>query len=334
MTRRPGTRSAGLAVAASLLVAASACGGATHHSAAQHAAAQHAGAQHAAAQHAAAQHTAGKPAPPAAGGATRGPRAAAARKPRLGVSYGDDWQQKLNLYYPRRGAGGDRPMVVYIHGGGWTSGSPNMLPFELDPIQRALPTAMVAAVGYRLAPSATSPAQTRDVAQAMRWIYQRAGRWGVARDKVVLVGWSSGGQLAAAVGLRTKRPVAGLVAFNSPLDLRDYAAKVEASPNTAPSTGAHGVIGAVQAYLGCGSDAECRGPAGDVSPVTYVDADQPPTLVVRGLDDTLIPTETITGFVRQSRRAGADVTYLRQQRVGHEVSWSTAAVRWLRRAVR
>jgi arylformamidase len=104
----------------------------------------------------------------------------------------------LDLYGPERVAGPPRPIVLFVHGGGWRHGDKANV--------RAKPAAFVsrghlfASVGYRLDPAVTPRDQGGDVAAAVAWLHAHAAEYGGDRDAIFLVGHSAGAHLAALVG--------------------------------------------------------------------------------------------------------------------------------------
>jgi acetyl esterase len=103
------------------------------------------------------------------------------------------------VYRPARG--GSRPIVVYFHGGGWTTGD-----LETgDATCRALAAgadAVVVNVGYRLAPETPFPAGCDDAYAATRWAQNHAAQIGGDAARLAVAGESAGGNLAAATSLR------------------------------------------------------------------------------------------------------------------------------------
>jgi acetyl esterase len=93
------------------------------------------------------------------------------------------------------------PVVVYFHGGGWTTGN-----LEIgDALCRALAEgtrAVVVNVAYRLAPEARYPAAADDAYDATRWVCEHAPALGGDGVRVAVTGESAGGNLAAATALR------------------------------------------------------------------------------------------------------------------------------------
>ena len=96
----------------------------------------------------------------------------------------------------RPDAEGPRPVVVYLHGGGWVLGSLD----AADRPCRALANAarcVVVSVGYRRAPETKFPGPLEDCVAAVRWVARHAASLG-GSDRLVLLGDSAGGNLAAA----------------------------------------------------------------------------------------------------------------------------------------
>lgn len=97
----------------------------------------------------------------------------------------------------------DLPVVVYLHGGGWTLGSPE----ECETFCRSLAGRSGWAVvvpEYRLAPEHPYPAALEDVERVVRWLRRRGDAVGLDASRLALAGESAGANLAAAVALRTR----------------------------------------------------------------------------------------------------------------------------------
>ena len=102
--------------------------------------------------------------------------------------------------YRPYGAGERPPVVVYLHGGGWTIGD---LQTHDEPC-RALAAgtgAVVVSVDYRLAPEHPFPAAVDDAYAAACFVAGNAEDLGVDADRLVVAGDSAGGNLAAVVSL-------------------------------------------------------------------------------------------------------------------------------------
>jgi arylformamidase len=115
------------------------------------------------------------------------------------VSYGSDKAQQLDLHRAR-GTAGPAPLILFVHGGGWTNGSKdNATGRHMAPHYTALGYHF-ATIDYRLVPGATVEQQAQDVADALKHLLGRAGPFGIDPGKVVLMGHSAGAHLVALVG--------------------------------------------------------------------------------------------------------------------------------------
>lgn len=107
-------------------------------------------------------------------------------------------QIDARLYHPEPEA--LLPLVVYIHGGGWVLGSTDAADRPCRRICRAGNCAVVS-LDYRLAPETKFPGPLDDCVSAVRWLRQHATELGGDTDRLLLLGDSAGGNLAAATSL-------------------------------------------------------------------------------------------------------------------------------------
>jgi acetyl esterase/lipase len=101
---------------------------------------------------------------------------------------------------------GELPVILYLHGGGFFSGDLD----THDPVCRFLAnhvSAVVVGVDYRLAPDHIYPAAAQDCYAALRWIASSASTFGGDPSRIVVVGDSAGGNLAAVVALMARDSV-------------------------------------------------------------------------------------------------------------------------------
>src|SRR5262245_1854065 len=106
----------------------------------------------------------------------------------------------LDLYLPAGSVSGGAPVIIYVHGGGWTSGhTRHSGAFENWPgvlASLASKGYVVASLNYRLSSEAPSPAAEQDIKSAVRWLRASATRFGIDKRRVGIWGGSAGGQLA------------------------------------------------------------------------------------------------------------------------------------------
>ncbi|QDU14788.1 Carboxylesterase NlhH [Gimesia maris] len=103
------------------------------------------------------------------------------------VSYGSSKMNKLDFWQAE--GDGPRPLLVYIHGGGWIGGDKdrvrNIQPFLEKGIS-------FASINYRLTGEAPLPAPVHDAARAIQFIRSKAGEWKIDKERIALTGGSAG----------------------------------------------------------------------------------------------------------------------------------------------
>jgi arylformamidase len=125
-------------------------------------------------------------------------------------AYGSDPYQRL-IVYPAASPNGD--VLVFFHGGGWTSGYKEWMAFMAPALTARGVT--VVTPGYRLAPGHLFPVGFDDAADALAWVHAHAGEHGGDARRLFVGGHSSGGHyaalLAANAGWRRARGLPGNV---------------------------------------------------------------------------------------------------------------------------
>ncbi|MBL8958731.1 MAG: alpha/beta hydrolase [Gemmatimonadetes bacterium] len=106
--------------------------------------------------------------------------------------------QKLDIHLPTTGAK-PYPVVLWIHGGGWSSGDKQLSPTNavLTLLTKGI---AVVSINYRLSGEAKWPAQMHDVKAALRWVRANAAAYNLDANRVGAWGLSAGGHLAAMLG--------------------------------------------------------------------------------------------------------------------------------------
>ena len=128
------------------------------------------------------------------------------------LAYGNHPRQKVDVYLPSQPladkalAAGGAPMVVFFYGGSWSSGDRADYRF----VGEALASQGIAVVvaDYRLSPEVRYPVFLQDSAQAMRWAFDNAQKYGANPNRIFVMGHSAGAYNAAMLAL-DKRWLAG-----------------------------------------------------------------------------------------------------------------------------
>ncbi|MYS38795.1 acetyl esterase/lipase [Streptomyces sp. KhCrAH-43] len=201
------------------------------------------------------------------------------------------------------------PLLVWIHGGAWRRGSPRVGESWLgvaDPVGAAVAAGYaVATVQYRFSGEAHYPAQRDDVRAAVATLRGLAPDVGVDPDRFGAWGESAGGHLAAVLGLdrRDAGPasrVQAVVAWYAPSDLAAF--------DRAP--------GSPEGML-LGPAARQDEAARLAGPLAHVSAQAPPTLLVHGDADPLVPCDQSRRFAAALTGAGATAELVVVPGAGH-----------------
>jgi acetyl esterase/lipase len=215
------------------------------------------------------------------------------------------------------------PVVVYLHGGGWSGGGAGLERGSLvsDVEERIVSEGSIfASVEYRLAPRFVWPSQIADASCAVDFLRSDSAVLHIDPRHVGAIGDSAGGQLVALLGLDEttsgplrSRGVQAVVDLFGPADLEsaDWASSplVEA---VAPS-----VFGCRLGPAPAGSD--CDRELGSASPVNHVERGAPPFLIVQGSDDTVVPPSQSVELADRLRAARDPVTLLMVHGAQHEL---------------
>ena len=234
--------------------------------------------------------------------------------------------QIVDIYLPA--TRGPHPLVVYIHGGGWVAGhtrhSGAMANFPAALAELASEGFTVASVEYRLSAEAKFPAHLRDVDAAVRFLRAHAAQYRIDPRRVALWGGSAGGHLAALAALDcrdTKQDPASagdacVQAAVTWYGVFDFSAITASRKDDKPTP--------VEMLLGCETRCSPEQYAA-ASPVTYIDAKDPPFLIIAGTDDHTVPPEQSHEGEARLKAAGVPVKAIFIPGVDHSFIGKTSA---------
>ena len=235
----------------------------------------------------------------------------------------------LDIYMPPKGkAAAAKPLVIYVHGGGWVAGHTRaagaLSDFPKVLASLAAEGFVVASVEYRFSAEARFPAQLDDMRAAIRFLKGNAGKYGIDPTRVGIWGGSAGGHLAALAALSCAAPgfdakpqpigsecVQAAAIWYGVFDFAPIVARAEGSPI---------------ALIGCADAASC--PADRVravSPLTYLDPGDPPFLLIHGENDHTVSVTQSTNAYAKMKAAGVQVDEILIPGVDHSFIGKTPA---------
>jgi acetyl esterase/lipase len=208
---------------------------------------------------------------------------------------------KCNVYHPPQ-PGPGRPAVLLVHGGGWMTGDRSQLHGYGILLGRI--GYVCVATEYRLAGESKWPAQIQDVKACLRWMRANADRLAIDPKKIIVEGNSAGAHLSLMIAGTPDEPefegdggnpgvptdVAACVAIYGPAIL--YAQDDPRMPQQ------------LEFLFGRGAP---DGVARRASPVEWITPDFPPTLLVTGNRDELVPAQSSFLMYQRLLEAGAPV---------------------------
>jgi len=210
-------------------------------------------------------------------------------------------RNRLDLYLPQK-AEHRLPVILWVHGGGWTRGDKTNGPA----FRFAAKGYAVASMNYRFSQHAIFPAQIHDCKAAVRWLRANATKYGLDPGHIGAWGASAGGHLVALLGT-----TGGIEELAGPGGNEDQSSRVQAvvdwyGPTDFLTAGAK----ATRSNLLGGDPQTNRDKARKASPMTYVSKDAAPFLIMHGDQDQTVPIAQSETFAAALKKAGADVSYV------------------------
>jgi len=219
----------------------------------------------------------------------------------------------VSVYRPGRSPA---PILFYVHGGAWISGTPDGNAADLRWF--ADQGWLVVSAEYRLADAArpTWDLAPADLACALTWTAANAGALGGDASRIVVAGDSAGGNLAINLGYAAAtgrarfdcpgpvpKPVAVVAQYPAVDPLSIWAASAPLTGDSDPATTAQIFL---RWYLG-GTPAEHPDRVAAITSATYISRDAPRTLIISPDDDTLVPPAGVRSFAAAARSAGVPI---------------------------
>jgi acetyl esterase/lipase len=223
------------------------------------------------------------------------PRAVAAtKKSTHSYANNDNPRQTLDVYQPLSRKSPNLPLLIFIHGGGFRSGSKDSGVRHLSEYVGS-GKYVGASIGYRLTGEAQWPSQIHDCKAAIRYLKANAATFGVDADKIAVFGTSAGGHLSCMVAVSGNAPelegkigqhlkqsssvTCGISYFGPTnfLRLNDYPGRIDHNGANSP-----------ESLLIGKPIQQDKSATQKANPESYVDKNDPPILFIHGTDDPLV----------------------------------------------
>jgi len=209
---------------------------------------------------------------------------------------------RMDLFYPS--SGGPWPVLLYVHGGGWTEG--DKAGVWTDPVNAGY---LVVSINYRMAPDNLFPAMIQDVKCAIRYLKAHAKTYNLDPQRIALIGHSAGAHLVALAGLADER--AGW-------DVGPYLEQSSRVRAVIPISGPYDLDAMfspdVEMLIQNAFEPDQRSIA---SPVKYADPDDPPFFIIHGDEDSIVPVEQATLLTEVLHSEGVPVELVVVKNAGH-----------------
>jgi len=192
---------------------------------------------------------------------------------------------QMDFYRPK-GMTKPAPLLVFIHGGGWTGG--DRADYLVYLTHFAKLGYVTATVSYRFVKEAPYPACVIDIMDAVHFIFQNGEKYNYDPDRICMIGGSAGSHLAmlAAYGWKkqatasdTIQPIVEKHKIKAVVEIygpTDFTTEYARNHPTITNFLAHSYQEAPQLYV-------------EASPINYVTKDSPTTLILHGTRDMLVP---------------------------------------------
>ncbi len=192
---------------------------------------------------------------------------------------------QLDIYQPK-GMTKPAPLLVFIHGGGWRGGDrADYLVYLTHYAQQGYVTATIS---YRLLKVAPYPACVEDILDAVQFLYKNGEKYNYDPDRICLIGGSAGSHLAMLAAYGWKKPGVATDSTVTNISKHKIKAVVEIYGPTDFTTEYARNHPTITGFM-TRSYQEAPQLYVEASPITYVDKNTPPTLILQGTRDMLVP---------------------------------------------
>ena len=207
------------------------------------------------------------------------------------LAYGEKTYQKLDLYLPSDQSTARKQLIVFVYGGGWTSGAKERYCFVADALTSA--GYAVAIPDYIKYPDGEFPSFVQDIALSIAWLSRRVQQYADI-DEIIIMGHSAGAHIGALL-LTDPR----------------YLAAHHLQPDTIQAfvglAGPYGFTPQEEKYKNVFANLEDYS---QMQPLHFATGEEPPMLLLHGSDDTtVLPVNTRKFAEKVNAKGGTAVTH-------------------------
>ncbi|MES2882453.1 MAG: alpha/beta hydrolase, partial [Bacteroidota bacterium] len=234
----------------------------------------------------------------------------------INVAYGSDAAQKMDVYLPAGRNADSTKVIIMVHGGAWSAGDKNDFNSYVPVLQQRLPGYAVVNINYRLASGTANPfpAQETDMKAALEFIIQKGSEYGISQ-KFVLLGASAGAHMSLLQAYKYATPkIRAVVDFFGPTDMA--ALYSNASLPTLQF--------ALQLLMS-GTPSTNQPLYFQSSPINFVTAQSPPTIILHGSADVVVPISQSVLLNQKLQSLGVTSQFVEYTGFGHDV-WPPATM--------
>jgi acetyl esterase/lipase len=216
------------------------------------------------------------------------------------IAYGELDRQQLDIYLP--GGAVQRPVIIFVHGGYWDTGSKDDYLFLADTF--IAEGYAVVIPNYRLVPTVTFPAYIEDIAQAVAWVFDNASEYNFDLSRITLMGHSAGAHMAALVAF-DERYLAAFGYSNTALhSFIGLAGPYNFLPLDPGDVRAQAALGPPEGY-----------PL--TQPINFVQGTEPPAFLATGLADRTVDPQNTLSMAARISEAGGRVQLMAYEGINH-----------------
>lgn len=225
------------------------------------------------------------------------------------IAYGILPHQKLDIYLPEQTQDGRFPVIVFYHGGRWTYGTKDEHAFVAETLTHY--GFVVVIPDYAKYPQVRFPVFVEDSAKALGWVHRNIEKYHGNPERLYISGHSAGAHIAALLAADPRYLKAEGAA---PDIIKGFAGLAGPYQFTPDEPDLQAIFGPPENYP-------------QMQVPNFIDGDEPPMLLLQGLDDDVVNRSNIDRLEAKIREKGGTVESKFYPGVDH--LWIVGALSWL-----